>query len=200
MQEGRCIPCQFKFSYSLAGNLLLLCSALHLLYLLRQPGQEDAYVCNQADGLGRSPVHELGHCGGIDVHADGLDIGGQQISDGDGVQHGAQHYGHVHALKSPVHGVLGPDGIGDDLGQGPVIANGAGQDVVDALLRGLIHDAPLELSLRYGVLYRAAGHDLADGIKVVSVAARDCVTLAVHPQAGAEELPLDVMHRHGVSG
>jgi hypothetical protein len=78
----------------LRSHLLFNCSTALALYFcdfLYQSPQKRLDVGHQADRLEAAAITELDHGGRIDIDANDLHPGGQQIADGDRMQHCGDH-------------------------------------------------------------------------------------------------------------
>ena len=74
------------------------------LQLVGELLQEQADVGDDAEGLEAAAVGELGDHRRVDVHADGVHRGRQQVAGGDGVQHGGEHEAGAGPLGVRAHG------------------------------------------------------------------------------------------------
>lgn len=163
--------------------------------------EEEADVGDDADGLAGAAVRDFGDDGGVDVDADDFDPGGEHVAGGDGVEHGGEAEDEAGVVEMSGVGVLGFVHVGDGVGEGAVVTEGAGQDVGDFGFDEFIHDAG----------GKAAGFDCAgdaaglvdgvDGAHVVAVAVFfEAAVGDADAEGGAEQGRFDVMNGEGVAG
>lgn len=161
---------------------------------------EGFHVGNDADGLKGAAVVELDDRRGVDVDADDVDPGGQEIADRDRVERGCDHEAEGDALDFFAHHTLRLDGVGDDVGERAVVADAAAEDVVDAVLHAVVHDARFEDAFFDGWADAAGAADAVDRAEVMLVARFDNVAFfELHAEAGGKERLFDVVRRKRVA-
>src|SRR5207253_1071081 len=74
----------------------------------------------------------------------------QHVADADAVQHACEHQHQRHVLQTLGVAILGPDEVHVRLGQRAIVANAAGQHVLDAALLALVENPGLDDLLRDG--------------------------------------------------
>ena len=154
---------------------------------------------DDADGFQRAAVGKLRDDGGIDVHADEADAGGGHVSHADGMEHRGEHEDHFGALEKAGVVSLRLKEIHLRVGQGAVIANGAGQRELDVVPDAFIENAAGERALGDGGGNAAGAADGINRAQVMAVAAVDGdAPLQVDAQGCSEEGLLDIMHGHGI--
>src|SRR5262245_1932894 len=117
------------------------------------------------------------------------------------MQGGGDHQGEANAADVLAHLLLGIEHIGDDLGQGAIVADAAGQDKGDAVADALVHDAAFQDPLCDCVFDPSLPANGVDGPQVMFVAfLSGQTTLQGHSQAGAVEGLFDVVGGQGVAG
>ena len=96
--------------------------------------------------------------------------------------------------------LLGLHRVGDHVGQGTVVADGAGQHVGDVAPDDLVEEAGGQHALLHRLADAAAAADAVDGAQMMLVAAFDRLALGqVDAQRSVEEGRLDVVDRDGVA-
>ena len=124
-----------------------------LTELLRELVQEQPDVGDQADGLRRTAVGELGHDRRVDVHAHHRHPGRQHVPDADPVQHRREHDHQADVRQRRRVAVLRLDDVGHRVDQRTIVANAAGEDEVDAGAHAFDHHA----ALQHAGVHRARG-------------------------------------------
>ena len=89
------------------------------------------------------------------------------------MQHRRQHQHQLHALQRCSVPILRVDDVRHRVGQRPVVANAAGEDVGHVAADALVHDARREHALLDGLTQPTRAVDRIDGAHVVAMAAFD---------------------------
>src|SRR6185295_15181387 len=99
------------------------------------------------------------------------------------------------------HGVLGGDDVGHHIGEGPIVADGAGQHERHAGPHAFVHHAAFEDAPLHARPDGAPAAHFVNHPEVVRVAALDASALPDgHAERGAEQVRLDVVGGEPVAG
>ncbi len=109
--------------------------------------EEGLDVGDHADSLEAAAVAEFDHGRWVYVHADYLYPGGEEVADGDGMEHRGDHEAERNVADGFAHLALGFECVGDDVGKGAVVADAAGKDEIDFVADAFEHDAGFDDTL-----------------------------------------------------
>ena len=133
---------------------------------------EEADVGDDAEGLVAAAIGELGDDGLVDVDAEGLDTGGQDVARGDGVQRRGQHQRDADARHEVAHGVGRLDDVGSSTsGSGPSSRSEPASTNGTSWRDALVHHAAVDVAGLDRGGDRAVAPHLVDDAQVVGVAA-----------------------------
>ena len=117
------------------------------------------------------------------------------------MQHACEHQHQRHVLQTLGVAILGPDEVHVRLGQRAIVANAAGQHVLDAALLALVENPGLDDLLRDGFADAADAPHGVNRAHVVMMSAFDGPSgFEVDAKRRPEQLQFDVMHRERVAG
>ena len=117
------------------------------------------------------------------------------------MQRRGDHQAKGDAAEFFAHELLRHEHVGDDVGQRAVVADAAGQQVIDPVAHALIHHPRAEFALFHRRPDPAQPADAVDRAEVMCVArfGQD-PAIEINAQAGAEQGLLDVVRGQGVAG
>ena len=125
---------------------------------------------------------------------------GEHVAGGDRVQRRRDENRHRRFRRVALHRVLPGDRIGDDVREGTIVANRAGENKGHLVHHARVHDAVLDDALLHGVCDRPRGAYPVDRTHMETVTARRRFAGARHSQRRTEDRRLDVVHRDSVAG
>ena len=132
------------------------------------------------------------------VRRRGVHEGGQHVAHRDRVQRRRHKDGERRFRGHGAHRVLGGERVGEHLGERTVVSDRARQDVANLLPHQRLHDAALHEPAAHRRLDRPRAAHGVDRPHVQRVSPLDPFPRARHPQRGAENRRLEIVHRHRV--